>query len=94
MPPSALAHRDGQVALLGARLDLVEDLIRERVQAGRGRLGVSVLGPEVVDRVRIVFASQPGVLVGDGVSVEGALAGDLLGRGRLGEKVGAHENPV
>ena len=30
VPPAALAHRHGQVALLSARLDLLEDLIAQR----------------------------------------------------------------
>ncbi len=90
VPPAALAHRDGQVALLGARLDLLEDLIAQRGQVGGERVGVLVLGPQVVDGVRVVLVGEPGVLVHHGVAVEGARAGDLLGLGRLDR----HESPV
>ena len=90
VPPAALAHRDGQVALLGARLDLLEDLIAQRGQVGGERVGVLVLGPQVVDGVRVVLVGEPGVLVHHGVAVEGARAGELLGLGRLDR----HENPV
>ena len=90
VPPAALAHRDGQVALLGARLDLLEDLLAQRGQMGGERVGVGVLGLEIVDGVRVVLIREPGVLVDHGVAVEGARAGDLLGLGRLDR----HESPV
>ena len=87
LPPVALAHRDRQVALLGPRLDLGEDLILERGEPGGDRLGVGVLGLQVGDRVRVVLVGQPGVLVGHGVAVIGPLVGNLLGRRRLGAHV-------
>ena len=90
VPPAALAHRDGQVALLRARLDLGEDLLAQRGQVGRDRVGVGVLGLQVVDRVRVVLVREPGVLIDHGVAVEGARAGDLLGLRRLD----GHEGPV
>ena len=90
VPPAALAHRDGQVALLRARLDLGEDLLAQRGQVGRDRVGVGVLGLQVADRVGVVFVREPGVLIDHGVAVEGARAGDLLGLRRLD----GHEGPV
>jgi len=90
VPPAALAHRDGQVALLGARLDLLEDLLAQRGQMAGERAGVGVLGLQVADRVRVLLVGEPGVLVDHGVAVEGARAGDLLGLGRLDR----HESPV
>ena len=83
-PPVALAHRDRQVALLGSGLDLGEDLLLERGEPGGDRVGVGVLGRQVGDRVRVVLGGQPGVLIGHGVAVVGALVGDLLGRRWLG----------
>ena len=90
VPPVALAHRDGQVALLRARLDLGEDLVAQRAQVGRYRVGVGVLGHQVADRVRVVLVREPGVLIDHGVAVEGTRAGDLLGLRRLD----GHEGPV
>ena len=90
VPPAALAHRDGQVALLGARLDLLEDLLAQRGQVAGQRVGVGVLGLQVADRVRVLLVREPRVLVDHGVAVEGARAGDLLGLGRLDR----HESPV
>ena len=81
---------DGQVALLGARLDLLEDLLAQRGQRRGDRVGVGVLRLQVADGVRVVPVGEPGELVGEGVAVEGARAGDLLGPGRLD----AHDGSV
>jgi hypothetical protein len=84
VPPAAPPHRHRQVGLLDARLDLLEQLLLERLGVGELRLGPGVLGLEVGDGVGVVLVAQPGVLVDDGVAVVLARGRDLLGdRGPL-----------
>ena len=53
VPPVAAAGRHRQVGLLGAGLDLVEDLLPQRREVGGQLLGVGVLRLEVVDHLGV-----------------------------------------
>src|SRR5262249_47735350 len=69
VPPAALAHRDGQVALLRPGLDLAEDRVTQPGLAGRHGLGEVVLRGQVRDGLRVLLASEPRVLVDEDVAV-------------------------
>ena len=63
VPPGAAFARNGEVGLLHARLDLVEQAVAQRGRGARSALGVRVLGFEIRDRVGIVAVEQPVVVV-------------------------------
>ncbi len=88
VPPAALADRHGQVGLLGAALDLGEDLIPQPGLARRHRRRVGVLGFQVTQGQRVVLVGQPRVVVDDRVAVMGSLTRDPPGGGRLGRRPG------
>ncbi len=81
IPPLAATDRHRQVGLLGARLDLVEDLLPQGCQLCRLFLGVAVLGLEVGDHLGVGLVAQPFVRVDEDVTVVLAAMVDALGDG-------------
>ena len=77
VPPVALAGRDAQVGLAGARLDLVEDLLAQDREVLGARVRVRVLLVQVRDDRRIVLLAQPLVVVDVDVAVVDAFDGLL-----------------
>ncbi len=83
VPVRALAHRDGQVRLERAGLDLLEDPLAQRLEVREARLGVRVLGLEVRDDLGRLLVPQPLVVVVDRLAVVRARRGTTGGDGRL-----------
>ncbi len=78
VPPVSASRRHGEIRLLHAALDLLEQRLAERRQMRRLRLGVRVLGLQVRDDLGGVLGTQPLVRVVDRVAVvraEGGTAG-------------------
>src|SRR5690606_29218703 len=82
VPPAPLADRDRQVGLLSAVLDLAEDRLAQPLEVRGARLGVGVLGAQVVEDLGILRVLEPGVGVVDGVAVVGSRV-VAAGRDRL-----------
>ena len=82
VPPVAAAGGHRQVGLLGAGLDLVEDLLPQRRQVVGDLLGVGVLGLQVVDDLGVGLVAQPLVGVDEDVAVMLAAVLDPFGDGR------------
>ena len=93
VPPVAATGRHRQVGLLGARLDLVEDLLPQRFQISRPILDMGVLRLEMGDHLGVGLVSQPlvgieeDVLVMDAAGVQpfgdrSRTAGDIRYRSR------------
>src|ERR1700747_2719580 len=79
VPPVALPSRYRQIGLLGARLDLVENLLPQRFQVGGGPIDVVVLGLQVSDDLGIGLVAQPFVGIDEDVPVVFAPGVDALG---------------
>lgn len=82
VPPLTAAGRHREVGLLGARLDLVEDLLPQRCQVLGLLLGVGVLRLEVGEHLRIGLRPKPFVRVDEDVAVVFATMVDTLGNWR------------
>ena len=83
VPPVAAAGGHRQVGLLGAGLDLVEDLLPQRRQMGGLLVGVGVLGLQVGDDLGIRLVAQPLVGVDEDVAVMLAAMLDAFGDRRV-----------
>ena len=94
VPPVAAAGRHRQVGLLGAGLDLVEDLLPQRCQLVGDLLGVGVLRLEVVDHLGIGLVAQPLVGVDEDIAVILAAVLDPLGDWAAGVRSCGGSDPV
>ena len=78
VPPLTHASGHRHVGFLRPRLDLLEDLLAQRLERGRLLVGVRVFGFEVCDYLGVVLVPQPLVVIDERVSVMGTFGGDLL----------------
>ena len=81
VPPVTASGRHRQIGLLGASLDLVEDLLPQRREGFGGLIGVLVLRLEIVDHLGIGLVAQPFVGVDEDVAMVLAAVFDALGNG-------------
>ncbi len=79
VPPVAAPGGHRKVGLLGAGLDLVEDLLPQRRKVVGDLLGVGVLGLQVLDDRGVGLVAQPLVGVDEDVAVMLATVLDPLG---------------
>ena len=78
VPPLTHASGHRHVGFLRPRLDLLEDLLAQRLERGRLLVGVRVFGFEVCDYLGVVLVPQPLVVIDERVSVMGTFGRDLL----------------
>src|SRR5690606_39168201 len=79
----AAVGRDAEVVLLGAGLDVFEDLVLVTLQSRDPCLGVGVLLFKVGDHRRVVLVPLPLVLILEVVAVMGTSEGPALGNRSL-----------
>ena len=63
VPPPALAHGHTEVGLLGAALELLEELLPQQFEVGGAGIRVVVLGAEMGEDGRVILVAQPLVVV-------------------------------
>src|ERR1700722_81885 len=83
VPPVAPADRYRQVSFLGARLDLIEDALAQRLEGGSRLGGVVVLGLQIGEHLRAGLVAQPFVRIDEHVMVEFSPGIDPLGDRRF-----------
>src|SRR5262249_31970940 len=84
VPVIPLADRYAQVGLLDAGQELLVEPVLERPGWLHDRLGVGVLGLEVLDDLEVLLLPQPVVVVEERCAVKPGEPGDLLGDRRSG----------
>jgi len=94
VPPIAVAKRYGDIGLLYMRKHLFVQLVTQARERGHYGICIGILGLKVCSYLGILLVTQPGVVVGEGDSVEERLGGDFAGGGRGGELGLSHQIPV